>query len=350
MQNAPEKDRLSFMQNRRMISLLLLMWTASGIGCASKDLSLEPIESGEDKLPVELVDRFKVKTKDGEEAADESSTAEEATEKKKKAKAPKAVAKKKKKKAFRYPNRRPKNDPFWMGEKLVYDVTYFGLVAGTFSVTIQPELKVVNDRKVYHLLGEAKSSKVFEMIYTLDDKINSYIDYEGLFSHRFHMLLNQTRQTRNSIELYDSEKEQVYYWNRRNHKTKGYHEKKEFKKISRYPQDSLSALYYIRTLPLAVGRSFKFPVVAEGKNWEATLKVLKREKMKTVLGTRYVFKTQPETRFKGILKTRGDSFMWFTDDEHRYLVRLEAKVKIGSVLAELREIHPGVNPNAAQKK
>jgi hypothetical protein len=45
-----------------------------------------------------------------------------------------------------------------------------------------------------------------------------------------------------------------------------------------------------------------------------------------------------------VLEKKGDSFMWLTDDDRRFLVRLEAKVKIGSVVAELKQIELGTAP------
>ena len=40
---------------------------------------------------------------------------------------------------------------------------------------------------------------------------------------------------------------------------------------------------------------------------------------------------KPETRYQGVLQKKGDSFLWLTDDDRRYIIRLEAKVKIFGV-------------------
>jgi hypothetical protein len=117
--------------------------------------------------------------------------------------------------AFVYPNRRPAKDPIWIGEKHVFDITYFGMSAGDLSMEALP-FKVVNSRKVYHIRANAVSSSVFNLFYRLNDIVESFIDFEGVFSHRFHIVLDETKQSRDAVELYDHEKRQTYYWNRWN--------------------------------------------------------------------------------------------------------------------------------------
>jgi hypothetical protein len=137
---------------------------------------------------------------------------------------------------FAYPSRRPAKDPIWVGEKHVFDVTYFGMSAGDLSMEALP-YKIVNERKVYHIRATAVSSSVFNLFYRLNDTVESFIDYDGIFSHRFHIVLDETKQSRDAVELYDHEKKQTYYWNRWNHKERGYSETKEFATIT--PQINL---------------------------------------------------------------------------------------------------------------
>jgi hypothetical protein len=245
--------------------------------------------------------------------------------------------------AFVYPNRRPKVDPIWVGEKTVYEITYFGMAAGDFTLDVLP-YKEINGRKVYHVKGHAVSSKVFSLFYRLDDMVETFLDFSGLFSHRFHVLLDETKQARDSIELYDHEKAQTFYWNRWDRKQNGFTETKEYAPIPTFGQDSLSALYYMRTQPLPTGGTFSFPVYSEGKSWEAVITVVRREWLETPLGRVRTVVLKPDTKYQGILQKRGDSFVWLTDDDRRYCVRLEAKVRIGTVVAELKKVEPGNPP------
>lgn len=258
--------------------------------------------------------------------------------------APEAKKTKSKKSAFEYPVRRTSVDPIWVGEKQHFEISYFGVVAGSFTLSALP-FKEINKRKVYHIHGHAQSTKFFSLFYRLDDVVESFFDYEGLFSHRFHLILDESKQTRNSLELYDSEKRKTYYWNRWNHHAKGYTETKQFFPMDPFPQDSISALYYIRTQPLPDGALLKFTIMSEGKPISTAAKVLRRETVDTPMGRKKAIVIQPETGFTGVLKKEGESFIWLTDDDRRFILRLEAKVRIGKVVAVLKSTEPGTPPS-----
>lgn len=339
-------------------------------GCAGGPLSRIGEAELPSELPKELQDKFEVKEINPEAAASPTPAAANASKKKelrKKAKktkpaepapvpiaglppaapvapvAPIAGASPAPEEPFSYPSRRPKKEAIWIGEKQVYGLSYFGVEAGDFTLEILP-FKTVGDRKVYHARGKAVSSSVFSMFYRVNDMVETYVDFDGIFSHRFHIELDETKQTRNSLELNDSEKGQSFYWNRWNRKAKGYIEIKEFKEIPRFPQDSLSALYFLRTQPLPPGAVLTFPVVSEGKWWEAVITVLRREILDTPMGKIPTVVLRPDTKYQGILQKKGESFIWLSDDDRRVLVRLEAKVRIGTVVAQLKKMEPGTEP------
>lgn len=311
-------------------------------GCASQLTTPLPEQKDTNVLlPDELKDRFNVK----DVSASELTKVDQKNLKDKKIEVKSSAAKSEKGKknkiiVLEIPNRRPKVDPILVGEKITYDVTYLGMSAGEFSLEVMPH-KVLQDRKVYHIKGEARSSKVFSLIYQIEDSLVSFMDYYGLFSHRFELKLNETKQQRDSLELNDHANKKTFYWDRLNRLNKGYVEKKEYAEIKPFSQDSISSLFYVRTLPLNVGDEFAFPVVSEAKNWEAVVTVVRKEEINTELGKMKTIVIKPQMKFEGIIKQQGDSFMWLTDDERRYLVRVEAKVKIGSVVGHVKSIQPG---------
>lgn len=244
---------------------------------------------------------------------------------------------------FRIPNRRPARDPIGLDEKHVFEITYFGMPAGDFTMEVLP-FKMINGRKAYDVRGTAVSSSMFSLFYRINDSVETLFDYEGLYSHRFRIVLDESLQTRDSLELNDPEKKRTFFWNRWNHKHKGYVETKDFFPIEPFAQDSLSALYYIRTLPLSKGTEYTFPIVSEGKTLEAVIVVVGNEVMSSPLGRISTLRIKLNTKYQGILQQQGDSFLWVTDDDRRFIVRLEAKVKIGSVVAALKKLEKGTIP------
>lgn len=131
------------------------------------------------------------------------------------------------------PSRRPAKDPLWVGEKLTYQVTYFGMPVGNLELTINP-YKMMNNRKVYHVSGIVQSSSVFSLVYKRNDTAETFFDYDGLFSYRLQVILNESKQYRNSIEMYDHEKAQAFFWSRWDHVTKGKSETKEYFPMTRW--------------------------------------------------------------------------------------------------------------------
>jgi hypothetical protein len=250
-------------------------------------------------------------------------------------------------KNFQWPYRRPTKDPIQMGEELTYNISYFGVSAGELKLTVLP-FKMINQRKVYHFRAKVESSKVFNLVYRLNDYIESFLDYEGLFSHRYHMVMDESHQTRDALELYDSVKGQTFYWNRWNHKDKGYQEQKELQPMTRFPQDAISIMYYMRLVPLEVGQKLSIPAAMEGKSWVLAGEVLRREEIGSPMGAVNAFVIKPVIMREGKDQKKGDILFYVADTESRYPIRLEAKVKIGTVVMELSRIETGVPIDANQ--
>lgn len=234
--------------------------------------------------------------------------------------------------------RRAEKMPFNEGEKLSYDIRYLGVTAATFLTEVLPA-KVVNERKVYHLHAKCKTVKLFELVYRVDDMIESFWDFDGLFSHRFTMDLDESKQSRKLIELYDYDKRKSFFWNRIDHSEKGFSEQKEEHDIKLWSQDPLSFLYFIRVanLPQVKGESAKFPLILDGKSWESVLIFDRNEKIS--IGSRSfdanVFRL--ENYQNGELKNKENT-VWISNDDNRYVLRIEAKVKVGAFAIALDRI------------
>ena len=82
-------------------------------------------------------------------------------------------------------------------------------------------------------------------------------------------------------------------------------------------------------------------MTTNGSVWETSLVGVGREEISTKMGKLKVIKTKVETRFRGNMQQKGDSFIWYTDDERKYPVKFEAKVKIGYVTGTVTKIEPG---------
>ncbi len=225
-------------------------------------------------------------------------------------------------------------EPYPLGETLTFEVSYFGVAGGYLSLESLPH-KQVNGREVYHIHGKAETSKVFSLFYKMQDTLDSFIDFEGFFTQRFEINLDESMQAKQLLELYDSEKLQTFFWRRWNHKKNGYSEVKETKPIPKFPQDFVSSLYYLRAIDLPIGKEIHYPFAQEGTIQDASVTVLRKETMDTFFGDVSVIVMKLATFRDGQKQQKEDSFLYMTDDDRRVPVKLEAKVRIGTVSAKL---------------
>lgn len=108
-------------------------------------------------------------------------------------------------------------------------------------------------------------------------------------------------------------------------------------------QDVLSAIYFIRTQPLAVGKTFEVFVGDGGKVYTIPVKVVEKKRMKTILGRIDVLRVNPELFGPGRLieDEKGEFSIWITDDARHIPVGGRVKTDYGTFDIKLRRI---VNP------
>jgi len=98
--------------------------------------------------------------------------------------------------------------------------------------------------------------------------------------------------------------------------------------------DLLTGVFYVSSLPLVVGQSFTIPVVDAMHNIPVTMKVEGREEIKTPLGTFHTVRVQP-TAAAGVVKNRGNIWIWYTDDERHLPVQMRARLFWGTITFRL---------------
>ena len=84
-------------------------------------------------------------------------------------------------------------------------------------------------------------------------------------------------------------------------------------------QDVLSAIYFIRTQPLEVGKSLEIFIGDGGRVYQVPIRVVERKRMKTILGRVDVVRVDPELFGPDRLidSEKGHFSLWITDDSRR---------------------------------
>jgi Protein of unknown function (DUF3108) len=98
--------------------------------------------------------------------------------------------------------------------------------------------------------------------------------------------------------------------------------------------DLLTGMFYTASQPLVIGKSFVVPVVDAQKTVPVTMRVESREEIKTTLGTFKTIRVQP-TADAGVVKNRGNIWIWYTDDERHLPVQMRARLFWGTITFRL---------------
>jgi hypothetical protein len=101
--------------------------------------------------------------------------------------------------------------------------------------------------------------------------------------------------------------------------------------------DLLTGVFYASSQPMEVGKSFVLPVVDAMHTVPVTMKVEGREEIKTPVGTFKTLRVEP-TADAGVVKNRGNIWIWYTDDDRHLPVQMRARLFWGTITFRLSSI------------
>ncbi|HET8539652.1 MAG TPA: DUF3108 domain-containing protein [Anaeromyxobacter sp.] len=105
--------------------------------------------------------------------------------------------------------------------------------------------------------------------------------------------------------------------------------------------DFVALVFRLRTLPLEPGTAHEFQVLSARKVQKVTVQAESRERIKTKAGPFDTVKVRVPTQFSGKFSEKSPTYVWFTDDARRIVVRISTDFSIGRVVADLTAYRPG---------
>jgi hypothetical protein len=99
--------------------------------------------------------------------------------------------------------------------------------------------------------------------------------------------------------------------------------------------DSLSAIFYAASQPMVLGQAIRFPLADSMRTVTVAMKVEAKEEIKTPAGTFQTIRVQP-TADEGIVKNRGNIWIWYTDDARHMPVQIRARLFFGTITFHLQ--------------
>ena len=212
-------------------------------------------------------------------------------------------------------------------ERLVYDVSWSGLTAATAV----HEVTAKGDE--LHILSTTRSFGLMKTLFPVDDRAESVLTRGS--GDRFGTPKYYHQRTREGS--YRALREARFYPQALKVATKDFLKKTETThSISSNTFDSLSGIYYIRSLELVPGQSVYVDIYDCRRLWKTEVKVLRREEITTALGTFNTLVVQPLLKAEGFSARSGEMTLWLTDDALRIPVLMTTKVKLGKITATLK--------------
>lgn len=110
-------------------------------------------------------------------------------------------------------------------------------------------------------------------------------------------------------------------------------------------QDVLSAIYFLRTQPLAIGKTLELTISDSGRVYKVPVRVLEKKRMRTVVGRVDTIRVDPELFGPdGMMNRKGHISIWYTADNRRIPVKAIIKTEYGTFDVKLRKVVQNQNP------
>jgi hypothetical protein len=218
--------------------------------------------------------------------------------------------------------------PVWMlqGERITLTMSWLGITGGTMVLEAhQPE-----GEPTFRIAMRATSSSFVSKIIEIDDRFETRIDPERVTAVLSTQDNREGKRTLQERVEFDPVAGTARRWK---------NGRERDRLVTPAPvMDTLGAIYFIRTLPLEVGRTFSITVQSGNKVYPMQVAVLERKSVKTEIGKVDAFIVEPRFAEGGLFSSKGKSVIWVTAEMPHTLLRISSELPFGSLVASLTTV------------
>jgi Protein of unknown function (DUF3108) len=227
--------------------------------------------------------------------------------------------------------------PFGPGERLTYDVKIGWFNVGKAEMVVEG-IDTVAGEVTYHarmsIHGGLLAAKV-------NDDSESWFDVRDFASRRFLQKIHEVNyKSFRDYRMHPDER----MWDRADNDESG-------PLASLLPLDDISFVYFLRTIPMTVGKTYTYHRYFKEDGNPVVVRVVGRAVRKEDSGTYNTVVVKPIIRTRGLFSEGGQAELYFTDDDRRILVYLKSDVPHfpGSLTLHLDSIQEGLPLNPASR-
>jgi len=220
------------------------------------------------------------------------------------------------------------NNAFKVGEKLTFIIGYEFIPAGKTILRVE-KIATIKGKKAYHISSRTKSHRLFDPFFKVRDEIDTYMDSSSFRSIKFRKKLREGGYSYDYSVEFDSDKMKAVSITSKGSRTVD---------IPEFTLDILSAMYYMRTLKLEVGKTLTVDVLDNDKLYPLDLNIIRKERVRVRAGMFDCFLVEPMLKSGGLFKNEGKISVWVTADHRKIPVLIKSKALIGSIVVELERV------------
>ncbi|HVH69345.1 MAG TPA: DUF3108 domain-containing protein [Gemmatimonadales bacterium] len=221
--------------------------------------------------------------------------------------------------------------PFAVGERLVYGARYGPFGVGTATMEVAG-IDTVRGVEAVHFVFLIDGGALW---YHIHQNLESWVGRRDFHSRRF---LNQTEEKGKSWERkFDIYPDSGFYREAGRDTTLA---------TVADPLDDAAFLYWIRTVPLEVGKRYEYNRYFRPERNPVIVEVLKRERVGAAGRKWNTIVVRPRIpNGGGIFAEKADARMWLSDDSVRTMIALQSNFSFGQVTLKLKEIGTTKQPS-----
>ena len=222
--------------------------------------------------------------------------------------------------------------PFGIGERLEYNVKFGWLSVGSGSMEMS-EIDTVRGHEAWHGVFQVHGGVG---PFKVNDSYESWLD----------------AQTFSSLRYLEDKHEGTSY--KAKHLFEIYPDRREYTEDTDPPVPSVgdpldlaSFLYFVRTIPLEVGKKYAFDRYFRPDRNPVQIEVVRRESIEVPAGKFNAIVIRPIIKSTGLFSEGGQAEVWLSDDANRIILQMKSKLSVGSINLYLKSFRPA--PTKAAK-
>ena len=218
------------------------------------------------------------------------------------------------------------NPPFNINEKLEFSVNFNSINVGKAELNVN-SLELINNKQTYLVSFLANTEGLADRLFKIRDSIELWIDEKEFYTHKVNKIINEglyKKKTKITFNYDDSiavinDNEKI--------------------KLPFRSWDPFSMFYYLRTIQLMNENILAFDYFNGKKKINYKLIVSGKEEIKSKIGSFNCYIVKPFHQGKSLLKNEGDMKIWISDSEKRLPIKIQIKMKFGSMKLDLISVN-----------